>query len=186
MKRKLEANLGVIPSTDVVSSRVVEELFEEDDPEMAKFRNKNTHHGHAAPKSAKNEDADSDEEAENEEDEDIGPLPPGAVAAKLRRRSSRWSVKRGSMSLESWRTTSPMNWTDEHVCDWIEQMGTPFNVYRPLFAEQKITGRSLVSMKESDLKGVCVNNPVHRMELYRRIRALKSMTLSGKQSRLCI
>ena len=103
----------------------------------------------------------------------------------VRRRSSMWEHRRNSVKAPSWKSTSPSLWTNEQVCDWIEQMGSPFSGYKPLFATNNTTGEQLLSFKESDLREYAINNPLHRLELYRRIRALKTSTISGKQASTC-
>jgi hypothetical protein len=179
-KRKLEANLGVVGHDAVVSDRFVEEVMEEEDDLAEKMTFRKQHSLHRRIR-AQITSSDDDDEFDKENETAIA----DTSKPLLQRKSSQWDRRRSIVLAQpSWKTTSPINWSNADVCDWIDQMGCPFSTYKTVFAQQKITGASLLELKESDLKEFCINNPVHRMELYRRMRGLKTSTLSGKQARM--
>jgi hypothetical protein len=172
-QRKLQAKFGVI-SGRLVDEEVVSNSSDDEqqmrDVEKIQYQKKkqSLKRGTAMIEPDDDEDRQSDEE----------------VVPGVRRTSSLWMKKRTSLSVPTWKTTSPQLWSNELVCQWISQMEEPFSGYLTIFLKSGLTGEMLLGLKESDLKGMCINNPLHRLELYRRIRSLKTSTVSGKRPRL--
>jgi hypothetical protein len=84
----------------------------------------------------------------------------------------------------SFHETAPMDWNTQEVAAWLDAMGPPLGEYARAFNSAQITGSRLMEFKESDLKKLNVINPVHRLELFRRIRGLKAASLDGTMSRM--
>ena len=149
----LQAELGVLPG-EKPKDRVVSSIVEEEE-----------------------EDDTSDQEEYPDKNRSTGTGSVGGMSMRSKQ-ASLFARRRSSVALLSpYRTIPPVQWKPEHVGEWIFQMGSPYTELKTNFA--KVDGPKLLKMSESDLKDLKISNPVHRLELYRRMRNLKTSTVNG-------
>ncbi len=129
------------------------------------------------------EEEEEDDTSDAEEYPGRGSTTGGASVSAMsmkRKQASLFARRRSSVALlSSFRILPPIEWKPEHVADWIFQMGSPYTEMKSNFAN--INGAKLLEMHEGDLKTIKISNPVHRLELYRRMRNLKTSTVNGTQ-----